>query len=113
MYGDNRHFKFIDSLLGCIETSQCEGLVYFNCVPNIIVHIHDLNVRNSIIVNVKTHGFNMELETSNITLVYRNFFKAMNRIASSLKVKSLREDARFSPVILSNTPIQYLESPFC
>lgn len=35
------------------------------------VHINDRNVQKALKVDIKTHGFDIQEETSNISLIYR------------------------------------------
>ena len=86
---DNRHLSFTDSLLGCVESTLSEGPIYFNCFPNFSVHLHDHNVHRSLIVDLKTCGFNMEEGTSNLALIYRVYCKVMNTLCPDVNLLSL------------------------
>lgn len=52
--------KFMDSILGIIESTLIEGPIYFDCFPNFSIHLRDRSVIKSLIIDVKTHGFEME-----------------------------------------------------
>lgn len=54
-----RHNKFADSLLGIVESSICEGPIYFNCFLDFSVLPSDLNVQKTLTVNIKTQGLDM------------------------------------------------------
>ena len=45
-------------------------------------------------VDLKTCGFDMEEETSNLALIYRVYCKVMNIISPDINLKSLRRDKR-------------------
>ena len=51
---DKRHKRFIDSLLGSVESTLSEGPVYFNVFPNFTVCLKDSNVQRSLMVDIKT-----------------------------------------------------------
>ena len=91
---DKRHRSFTDSLLGCVESTLSEGPIYFNCFPNFTVHLHDNNVIKSLMVDLKTCGFDMEEGTSNLALIYRVYCKVMNTISPDINIKSLIRDKK-------------------
>lgn len=41
---DKRHNKFNDSLLGVVESSLCDGPIYFSCYPNLTLSSHHEDV---------------------------------------------------------------------
>lgn len=48
-----------------VEITFNSGPTYFNCLSNFTyVHLKDVNVRNLLVLNVKTHGFEMESSAS-------------------------------------------------
>ena len=91
---DKRHRNFSDSLLGCIESTLSEGPIYFNCFPNFTVHLGDKHVTRSLMVDLKTHGFNMEEGSSNLALIYRVYCKVMNTITPDINLRSLIRDQK-------------------
>ena len=74
---DTCHIRFDDSLLGTIESSLSGGPVYFNCFPNFVVHHHDPHVMKTLTLNIKTHGTLMVQGASQITLIYRIYYKCL------------------------------------
>lgn len=56
---DSRHLNFRDSLLGSIESSLYEGLVYSNCHMNFSLFLFDPILLHGLKLNIKTHGYNM------------------------------------------------------
>ena len=54
--GDIRHNKFEDSLIGTVEKSLGQGLVYFNCYPNKTVSLMDKNIFDSLFLNIHFYG---------------------------------------------------------
>ena len=74
---DNRHSTFEDSLLGKLQFSLCDGQVYFNCFPDLLVSLMDERVSNCLNLNIKTKGYNMLPGSLPIALEYRVVFKVM------------------------------------
>ena len=90
---DTRHIRFDDSLLGTIESSLNGGPVHFNCFPNFVVHLHDPHVMKTLTLNIKTHGTLMVQGASQITLIYRIYYKCLrtNLNAGALDKRRPRE----------------------
>ncbi|KAJ9177061.1 hypothetical protein P3X46_012314 [Hevea brasiliensis] len=84
---DKRHKDFNDSLLGIIESSLCDGPIYFSCYPNFTISIEDPNIMQALSLDIQTQGYNMLPGSKNIILIYRIHYKAMNTV-----VPNLRED---------------------
>ncbi|KAK2991115.1 hypothetical protein RJ640_029398, partial [Escallonia rubra] len=51
---DDRHLSFDDSLLGMVETSLCNGPMYFNCYPNFSVSLSDPHIMDVLTVAFNT-----------------------------------------------------------
>ncbi|QHO50436.1 polyprotein [Arachis hypogaea] len=84
---DIRHNDFQDSLIGTIETSPGHGPVYFNCFPNKTVSLLDLNILDSLFLNIQIHGLNMKEGSIPATLIYRIQYKVMNTCNSRVLLK--------------------------
>ncbi|KAK4721505.1 hypothetical protein R3W88_011738 [Solanum pinnatisectum] len=88
---DDRLLNFDDSLLGVLESNLAYGPVYFNCYPNFTVDIHDPNIIDTLTLNVKTKNMNSKIDTREIAIIYRVYYKLMKTtiapkaIASSVK----------------------------
>ncbi|KAK4706224.1 hypothetical protein R3W88_034219 [Solanum pinnatisectum] len=74
---DDRLLNFDDSLLGVLESNLAYGLVYFNCYPNFTVDIHDPNIIDTLTLNVKTKNMNSKIDTREIAVIYRVYYKLM------------------------------------
>ncbi|PIM98952.1 hypothetical protein CDL12_28556 [Handroanthus impetiginosus] len=85
---DKRHNQFEDSLLGIVESTLCDGPVYFKCFPNFTVSLTDANIMQSLILNIKTEGFDMLKGTPNVALVHRLCYKVMNTVVPKTRVSS-------------------------
>ncbi|PIN17194.1 hypothetical protein CDL12_10144 [Handroanthus impetiginosus] len=85
---DRRHNQFEDSLLGIVESTLCDGHVYFKCFPNFTVSLTDPNIMQSLMLNIKTEGFDMLKGTPNVALVYRLYYKVMNKVVPKTKISS-------------------------
>jgi len=87
---DIRHNKFEDSLIGMVETSLGQGLVYFNYYPNKKVNMMDRNILDSLFLNIHFHGLDMKEGSIPATLIYRIQYKVMNTYASRVLLKPQR-----------------------
>ncbi|QHO49642.1 polyprotein [Arachis hypogaea] len=85
---DIRHNDFQDSLIGTVKTSLGHGPVYFNCFPNKTVSLLDLNILDSLFLNIRIHGLNMKEGSIPAALIYRIQFKVMNTCNSRVLLKS-------------------------
>ncbi|KAG4957499.1 hypothetical protein JHK85_043879 [Glycine max] len=84
---DIRHNQFEDSLIGTVETSLGQGLIYFNCYPNKTVSLMDRNILDSLFLNIHFHGLDMKEGSIPAALIYRIQYKVMNTCASRVLLK--------------------------
>lgn len=89
---DKRHNRFHDSLLGIIESSLCDGPIYFSCFPNFTLSLGDPTIMHSLCLDIKTEGFNMMKGAENIILIFRIQYKVMNTVIP--RMKNLPIDSR-------------------
>ncbi|KAK2987236.1 hypothetical protein RJ640_017426 [Escallonia rubra] len=82
---DDRHLSFDDSLLGIVETSLCNGPMYFNCYPNFSVSLSDPHIMDVLTLDIKTQRYNMRPQAQNLVLIYRIYYKAMSTICPAFK----------------------------
>ncbi|QHO20437.1 polyprotein [Arachis hypogaea] len=85
---DIRHNDFQDSLIGTVETSLAHGPIYFNCFPNKIVSLLDINILDSLFLNIQIHSLNMKEGSIPAALIYRIQYKVMNTCNSRVLLKS-------------------------
>ncbi|CAN7066399.1 unnamed protein product, partial [Brassica rapa subsp. trilocularis] len=83
---DTRFKVFEDSLLSSVESSLCTGPISFDCYPNFTVSLNDKNILKSLVLQVKTHNYEMIEGLIPIALIFRVHYKAMTSAFSS-KVK--------------------------
>ncbi|KAK2973929.1 hypothetical protein RJ640_019444 [Escallonia rubra] len=76
---------FDDSLLGMVETSLCNGPMYFNCYPNFSVSLSDPHIMDVLTLDIKTQRYNMRPQAQNLVLIYRIYYKAMSTICPAFK----------------------------
>jgi len=74
---DGRFLNFGDSLLGVLQSNLAYGPVYFNCYPNFSLDINDPNVMDSLTLNVKTKNLNNKINTREIAIIYRVYYRLM------------------------------------
>ncbi|KAK9993173.1 hypothetical protein SO802_022876 [Lithocarpus litseifolius] len=55
-----RFKRFNDSILGMIIASLYDGLVYFDCYPDITLALDDVNIVKALTLNILTSGYDME-----------------------------------------------------
>lgn len=67
----SRFSDFNDSLLGIVEINLRSGPIYFDCFPNFIVPLKDINSLDSFTLNVKTFNYKSEIESLPVTIIYR------------------------------------------
>ncbi|PIN09729.1 hypothetical protein CDL12_17687 [Handroanthus impetiginosus] len=70
---------------GIVESSLCDGPIYFECFPNSTVSLIDLNILHSLILNIKIEGFDVMKGTPNVALVYRLCYNVMNIVVPNIK----------------------------
>ena len=87
---DDRLLNFDDSLLGILESNLADGPVYFNCYTNFSVDINDPNIMDTLTLNVKTKNMNSKVDTREIAVIYRVYYKLMKTTIApkALKVSS-------------------------
>ncbi|QHO12368.1 polyprotein [Arachis hypogaea] len=85
---DIRLNDFQDSLIGTVETSLGHSPVYFNCFPNKTVSLLDVNILDSLFLNIQIHGLNMKEGSIPAALIYRIQYKVMNTCNSRVFLKS-------------------------
>ncbi|KAH9777931.1 hypothetical protein KPL71_007185 [Citrus sinensis] len=74
---DGRFISFDDSLLSNIEFSLCKGPISFDCYPNITLSLKDKNILKSMILQIKTHNYNMIEGSVPVALIFKISYKAM------------------------------------
>ncbi|KAH0752254.1 hypothetical protein KY285_005402 [Solanum tuberosum] len=64
-------------MLGVLQSNLADRPVYFNCYPNFSVDINDPNVMDSLTLNVKTKNLNSKINTREIAIIYRVYYRLM------------------------------------
>ncbi|CDY53569.1 BnaA09g53980D [Brassica napus] len=72
---DKTLLKFIDSLLGAVQSNLCNGAVYFNCAPNFQVSLHDPNHTQYFNFKCTLPEIKFQNESHGYLLLYRVYFK--------------------------------------
>ncbi|KAH9703738.1 hypothetical protein KPL70_011207 [Citrus sinensis] len=111
---DGRFISFDDSLLSSIESSLCKGPISFDCYPNITISLKDKNILKSMILQIKTHNYNMIKGSIPVALIFKISYKAMiSAFSTQHKYQSKRDETLLLQTDLSkaNTvipkPIQW------
>lgn len=87
---DCRHLNFDDSLNGLIETTLCDGPVYFNCYPHYSLSLADPCLLDALMLNIESKGHNMLDLSTHIAVTYRVCYKVMNTVNPKAKRASKR-----------------------
>ncbi|GAV83942.1 MP domain-containing protein [Cephalotus follicularis] len=77
---DSRHLNFDDSLIGAIETSLCNGPVYFDGYPYLIISLTNTNILETLKINIKLYGYNILHGFEIIAIIHHIHYKATNSI---------------------------------
>ncbi|GAV83834.1 MP domain-containing protein, partial [Cephalotus follicularis] len=75
---DTRHLNFNDSLIGAIETSLCNGPVYFDGYPDLTISLTDKNILETLKLKIKLYGYNMLPGSEIIAIIHHLHYKATN-----------------------------------
>ena len=101
---DARFLNFQDSLLGSVETSLSEGPISFEVYPDMTISLNDLNILESIVLEIKTHNYKMKQGSIPIALIYKIHYKAMNSaFATKYKLQPKLGETRFLQTDLTKT----------
>ncbi|ESQ50717.1 hypothetical protein EUTSA_v10023038mg [Eutrema salsugineum] len=101
---DTRFKIFEDSLLSSIESSLCTGPVSFDCYPNFTVSLKDKNILKSLVLQVKTHNYEMIAGSIPIAIIFRVHYKAMmSAFSSKVKISSKKGETLLLQTDLSRS----------
>ena len=75
--GDARFKKFNDSILDMITASLYDGIVYFDCYPDICLALDDLNIVKALTLNILTSDYDMEKGSKPFALIYCIYYKLL------------------------------------
>lgn len=82
---DGRNRNWQQSLIGIIQSSLAHGPVYFNVYPNLQLSLSDVNILESLTLNVKTHGYDYMPGSELICICYRIYFKPLTTMNPKCK----------------------------
>ncbi|GAV86039.1 MP domain-containing protein, partial [Cephalotus follicularis] len=77
---DARYLNFDDSLIGAIETSLCNGPVFFDGYPDLTISLTDTNILETLKINIKLYGYNILSGSEIIAIIHQVHYKATNSI---------------------------------
>ena len=80
---DNRHLDYRDSIIGAVQAGLNDGSVYFQCFPNFTIRLRDVDILDSVVLHVKTHGFKFKKENSHVSIITRFAYKSMTTSVGS------------------------------
>ncbi|GAV90358.1 MP domain-containing protein, partial [Cephalotus follicularis] len=100
-----RHLNFDDSLIGAIETSLCNELVYFNGYPDLTISLTDKNILETLKINIKLHGYNMLPGSEIIAIIHHVYYKATNSICPKSLVNLLKGETTMMKCVTNDSNI--------
>ena len=74
---DNRHLDYRDSIISAVQAGLNDGPIYFQCFPNFIVRLRDVEILDLVVLHVKSHGFKFKEGNSLVSIITRFAYKSM------------------------------------
>ncbi|GAV80054.1 MP domain-containing protein, partial [Cephalotus follicularis] len=102
---DARHLNFDDSLIGTIETSLCNGPVYFDGYPDLTISLIDKNILETLKINIKLYGYNMLPGSEIIYIIHHIHYKATNSICPKSLVTLTKGETTMMKCITNDSNI--------
>ncbi|GAV61981.1 LOW QUALITY PROTEIN: MP domain-containing protein, partial [Cephalotus follicularis] len=102
---DARHLNFDDSLIGAIETSLCNGPVYFDRYPDSTIFLTDKNILETLKINIKLHGYNMLPGSEIIAIIHHVHHKATNSICPKSLVNLTKGETAMMECVTNDSNI--------
>ncbi|GAV75995.1 MP domain-containing protein, partial [Cephalotus follicularis] len=102
---DVRHLNFDDSLIGAIETSLCNGPVYFDGNPYLTISLTDKNILETLKINIKLHGYCMLHGSGIIAIIHHIHYKATNSICPKSLVNLLKDETTMMKCVTNDSNI--------
>ncbi|GAV81638.1 MP domain-containing protein, partial [Cephalotus follicularis] len=102
---DVRHLNFDDSLIGAIETSLCNGPVYFDGYPDLTISLIDKNILETLKINIKLHGYNMLPGYEIIAIIYHVHYKPTNSICPKSLVNLTKRETTMMKCVTNDSNI--------
>ncbi|PIA24761.1 hypothetical protein AQUCO_35200001v1 [Aquilegia coerulea] len=85
---DARCTNYQKSLMGIMESTTSNGLVYCNIYPNLELSLSDDNIMQSVMMDLDTKGYEFLFGSEILNIAYRIQFKVMNTLSSNAKLIS-------------------------
>ena len=85
-------------------TSLSEGPISFEVYPDTTISFNDLNILDSIVLEIKIHNYKMKQGSISIALIYKIHYKAMNSaFGTKYKLQPKKGETRFLQTDLTKT----------
>ncbi|KAL9677508.1 hypothetical protein QQ045_005740 [Rhodiola kirilowii] len=85
---DGRNLNWKQSLTGIVQTSLAHGPIYFDVYPNLQLSLSDINLLDSLTLNVKTDGYNYKFGTKTTEGSVNLEFDNISRPSTSSRLSS-------------------------
>ena len=107
---DARFKNFKYSILGMITASLYDGLVYFNCYPDLILALDDPNIVKTLTLNIASFGYHMEEGGKPFALIYWIYYRLLGtQLNPGAKIN--REPSSKTMLIQCSTPDAKVQVP--
>ncbi|GAV67501.1 MP domain-containing protein, partial [Cephalotus follicularis] len=102
---DARNLNFDDSLIGAIETSLCNGPVYFDGYPDLTISLTDKNILETLKINITLQGYNMLSSSEIIAIIHHVHYKAINSICPKSLVNLTKGETTMMRCVINDSNI--------
>lgn len=82
---DERYQNWAQSLMGIIETSLYHGPIYFNTFPNLSLSLSDINLFQSVKLQLQLHEYDFLPRPETIALVSRIYFRILSTLRPNVR----------------------------
>ena len=104
---DARFINFEDSLPSYVESSLCNGPITFDCYPNLTMSLNDHNLLKTLVLQIKTHNYQMLEGSIAVALIFRIHYKVMeSAFGSKVLYQSEKGETLLLKTDLSKSNVQ-------
>ena len=98
---DTRFKDFHTSILGIITLSLFDGLVYFNCYPDLTLALDDPNIVKVLTLNILTFGYDMDEGSKPLAIIYCIYYRLVSTtINPCARLRDTRDKTLFPLLML-------------
>lgn len=83
---DGRNLNWKNSLIGSIQSTLAYGAIYFNAYPNLNIALTDVNILQSLILNIKINGYDYLPGTEVMCICTRIVYRPLYTLSPRCKI---------------------------